>query len=402
VLLENCIFAWLQDRSFLKIIIRNKMRKNKYDLSKRDFLKKSLALSAGLMCFPCRSVFPEMSSKEPSPYKRIAMFQEESARGIMCRICPNECVLKEGELSKCNNRLVHNSKLFTMAFGNPCTINIDPVEKKPLYHFLPGSKAYSIATAGCNLVCLNCQNWTISQTSPDKTRNYDLMPEKVVEECTKSRCRSIAYTYSEPVTFYEYVFETATIAKNAGVKNIFKSNGYIYTEPLKKLCSVIDAANIDLKAFSESSYLKLTGGKLQPVLDSLKVFKDTGVWLEITNLIVPDWTDNLDDIGKMCKWLSDNGFKNTPLHFSRFYPIHKLEQLPPTPVEILNSAYHIAIEEGLKYVYTGNAPGNEISDTKCPSCNSTLVVRQGYRIQINTITGGKCNKCGSKIEGVWS
>ena len=378
------------------------MQKKKYDLSKRDFLKKSLALSAGMMCFPCRSVFSEMSSEEPVVFKKIAMFQEETARGIMCRICPNECVLKEGELSKCNNRKVHDSKLYTLAFGNPCTVNVDPVEKKPLYHFLPGSKAFSIATAGCNLVCLNCQNWTISQISPDKTRNFDLMPEKVVEECVKNNCSSIAYTYSEPVTFYEYVFETATLARNAGVKNIFKSNGYINTEPLKKLCSVIDAANIDLKAFTESSYLKLTGGKLQPVLDSLKVLKDSGVWLEITNLIVPDWTDNLSDIGNMCKWLSDNGFKNTPLHFSRFYPMHKLEQLPPTPVEILNKAYNIATEEGLKYVYTGNAPGNEISDTKCPSCNSTVIARQGFRISANNISGGKCNKCGSKIEGVWN
>jgi pyruvate formate lyase activating enzyme len=348
------------------------MHKNKYDLSKRDFLKKSLTLSAGLMCFPCRAVFSEKSSPEQVIYKKIAMFQEETARGIMCRICPNECVLKEGELSK------------------------------PLYHFLPGSKAFSIATAGCNLVCLNCQNWTISQTSPDKTRNFDLMPERVIEECIKNSCKSIAYTYSEPITFYEYVFETATLARNAGIKNIFKSNGYINTEPLKKICSVIDAANIDLKAFSESSYLKLTGGKLQPVLDSLKVIKDMGVWLEITNLIVPDWTDNQDDIRNMCKWLADNGFKKTPLHFSRFYPMHKLEQLPPTPVELLKNAYNIATEEGLKYVYTGNSPGNEISDTKCPSCNSTLVVREGYRISANTISGGKCNKCGNKIDGVWN
>lgn len=378
------------------------MSKKECDLSKRDFLKKSLALSAGLICFPCQSMVSEMSTDEQSIYKRIAMFQEETARGIMCRICPNECVLKEGELSKCNNRKVHGSKLYTLAFGNPCSVNVDPVEKKPLYHFLPGSKAFSIATAGCNLVCLNCQNWTISQTSPDKTRNYDMMPKKVVEECIKNNCSSIAYTYSEPTSFYEYVFETATLAKSAGVKNIFKSNGYINSEPLKKLCSVIDAANIDLKAFSESTYLKLTGGKLQPVLDSLKVLKDMGIWLEITNLIIPDWTDNLDGIRNMCRWLSENGFKNTPLHFSRFYPLHKLEQLPPTPVEILNTAFSIATDEGLKYVYTGNVPGNEISNTKCPSCNSNIIVRQGYRISTNTIIAGKCNKCGSTIEGVWN
>ncbi|MCX6254206.1 MAG: AmmeMemoRadiSam system radical SAM enzyme [Bacteroidia bacterium] len=378
------------------------MQNRKCDISKRDFLKKSLAFSAGLVCLPCQAILSEMTSGQQGIYKKIAMFQEETARGIMCRICPNECVLKEGELSKCNNRKAHNSRLYTLAFGNPCSVNVDPIEKKPLYHFLPGSRAFSIATAGCNLVCLNCQNWTISQTSPDKTRNYDLMPEEVVEECTKNNCSSIAYTYSEPVTFYEYAYETATLAKKAGIKNVVKSNGYINAEPLKKLCSVIDAANIDLKAFSESTYLKLTGGKLQPVLDTLKVYKDMGVWLEITNLVVPTWTDNLDDIRSMCRWLSDNGFKNTPLHFSRFYPIHKLEQLPPTPVEILNNAWRIATEEGLKYVYTGNVPGNEMSNTKCPSCNSTLVVRQGYRIASNTITGGKCNKCGQTIDGIWN
>jgi pyruvate formate lyase activating enzyme len=378
------------------------MQNKKTKISKRDFLKKSLALSAGLMCYPCRAVFGETASEQQGIFKKIALFQEETARGIMCRICPNECVLKEGELSKCNNRKVHNSKLYTLAYGNPCSANVDPVEKKPLYHFLPGSRAYSIATAGCNLVCLNCQNWTISQTSPDKTRNFDLMPEEVVAECIKNNCASIAYTYSEPVTFYEYVFETATLARKAGIKNIIKSNGYINPEPLKKLCSVIDGANIDLKAFNESTYLKLTGGKLQPVLDSLKVFKEMGIWLEVTNLVVPTWSDNLNDIRIMCRWLSDNGFKNTPLHFSRFYPIYKLEQLPPTPVEILNNAYSIAIEEGLKYVYTGNAPGYEKADTKCPSCNNDLVKRQGYRIAALNITGGKCNKCGYKVEGVWN
>jgi pyruvate formate lyase activating enzyme len=228
------------------------------------------------------------------------------------------------------------------------------------------------------------------------------MPEKVVEECKKNNCASIAYTYSEPVTFYEYVYETATLAKNAGIKNVIKSNGYINSEPLKKLCSVIDGANIDLKAFSESTYLKLTGGKLQPVLDSLKVYKDMGVWLEITNLVIPGWNDNLDEIRKMCSWLSTNGFKNTPLHFSRFYPLHKLEQLPPTPVNILESASKIAKEEGLIYVYTGNVPGSEQSDTSCPSCKTELIVRQGYRIVSNSISGGKCKRCGYSVEGIWS
>jgi len=341
-------------------------------------------------------------SGDDDTLKKIALFQEETPRGIMCRICPNECVLKEGEISKCNNRKVKDSKLWTMAYGNPCSVNIDPVEKKPLYHFFPGSRAWSIATAGCNLACLNCQNWTISQLSPDKTRNYDQMPEKVVDGAVKSSCRSIAYTYTEPVTFYEYAYDTALLARRAGIKNIVKSNGYINPDPLKKLCSVIDAANIDLKAFNDSTYLRLTGGKLQPVLDSLKIYRDMGVWLEITNLVVPQWTDNPDEIGRMCKWLSENGFKDTPLHFSRFYPTYKLEQLPPTPAEILKNAVNTAAAEGLKYVYTGNVPGDEVSDTKCPSCGNLVITRQGFRVTANNLKEGRCNKCGNEISGVWN
>ncbi len=202
-----------------------------------------------------------VGAMRPATGERLAMFQEESARGVVCMICPNECTLKEGELSDCRNRIVRKSKLYTMAFGNPCAANIDPVEKKPLFHFLPGSAAFSIATAGCNLACLNCQNWTISQTSPDKTRNLDMPPEDVVERAIAASCRSIAYTYSEPVTFYEYVYETSKLARQAGIKNIMVSNGYINREPLKQLCRYIDGANIDLKSFSESTCLKLTGAK---------------------------------------------------------------------------------------------------------------------------------------------
>ncbi|MBK8883681.1 MAG: AmmeMemoRadiSam system radical SAM enzyme [Bacteroidales bacterium] len=378
------------------------MESTKCKISKREFLKKSVSLSAGILCFPCKAIIAGIDSGNDGIYKRVAMYQEETAHGIICRICPNRCILKEGELSKCRNRKVYNSKLYTLAFGNPCAVNVDPIEKKPLYHILPGSRAYSIATAGCNLACLNCQNWTISQASPVNTRNFNLPPEQVIEECKTTGCKSIAYTYSEPTTFYEYAFETATLAKKAGIKNVIKSNGYINPEPLRKLCSVLDAANIDLKAFTNSTYMKLSGGKLQPVLDTLKVYKEMGVWLEITNLVVPTWTDNLSEIRNMCKWLFDNGFQNTPIHFSRFYPLHKLEQLPPTPVDVLNKAAAIAGEEGLIYVYTGNVPGNEMSDTKCPSCKTVLVKRVGFRIESNTLSEGKCSKCGQTIDGIWN
>ncbi|MBK7710283.1 MAG: hypothetical protein IPJ37_04545 [Bacteroidales bacterium] len=194
------------------------MESTKCKISKREFLKKSVSLSAGILCFPCKAIIAGIDSGNDGIYKRVAMYQEETAHGIICRICPNRCILKEGELSKCRNRKVYNSKLYTLAFGNPCAVNVDPIEKKPLYHILPGSRAYSIATAGCNLACLNCQNWTISQASPVNTRNFNLPPEQVIEECKTTGCKSIAYTYSETTTFYEYAFETATLAKKAGIK----------------------------------------------------------------------------------------------------------------------------------------------------------------------------------------
>ena len=377
------------------------MNKPADNISKREFVRKCATFSAGMLAFGGRALCSGNMVFQRGKYRKIALFQEETPRGTMCLICPNECVLKEGELSKCNNRVVNKSRLYTMAYGNPCSVNVDPIEKKPLYHFYPGTTAFSIATAGCNLVCLNCQNWTISQTTPEKTTNVELPPEQVVEECIKKNCRTIAYTYSEPVTFYEYAFETATIAKANGIRNIFKSNGYINPEPLKKICTVLDAANIDLKAISESTYLKLSGGKLQPVLDSLKVYRDMGVWLEITNLIIPTWTDKPDEIQKMCQWLYQNGFAKTPIHFSRFYPLYKLQQIPPTPIDILNKAAMIAKGEGLKYIYVGNVPGNELADTRCPSCENIVVKRQGFRVVYNKIEKGNCYSCGNKIDGVW-
>lgn len=364
-------------------------------ISRRIFARQgSLAVAAGF-------VMPVSNTAiRPATGERLAMFQKQSARGVVCLICPNECTLKDGELSDCRNRIARRSRLYTMAYGNPCAANIDPIEKKPLYHFLPGTSAFSIATAGCNLACLNCQNWTISQTSPDKTRNFDMPPEDVVRRATAGGCRSIAYTYSEPVTFYEYVIETSRIAREEGIRNIVVTNGYINREPLRQLCRYIDGANIDLKSFNDSTYLKLTGGRLQPVLDSLKTYRDEGVWLEITHLVIPGWTDKPDEIKQMCEWLSANGFSDTPLHFSRFQPQYKLEHLPPTPAGILNRAVEIARSAGMRYVYMGNMPGAGFDDTVCPSCGKKVVDRSGYRIVALNLKDGRCS-CGTQIPGVW-
>jgi pyruvate formate lyase activating enzyme len=280
-------------------------------------------------------------------------------------------------------------------------VHIDPVEKKPLFHFLPSSSTFSIATAGCNLACLNCQNWEISQTSPHKTRNYELMPDEVVDNCLQNNCDSISYTYSDPVVFFEYVMDTAKIAHQQNIKNIIVSAGYIYEKPLREWSKYIDAANIDLKSFSNEIYEMLNAGKLEPVLNCLKILKEEGIWLEITNLIIPDWTDDMDMIKRMCDWLYDNDFADTPLHFSRFFPQYKLTELAPTPISILEEARRIALKAGLNYVYIGNAPETGKSTTVCPNCGMPVVDRLGYSVQNYLIDNNRCKNCNSIIAGVW-
>jgi len=374
-------------------------------LNKRDFLKLGLAgtcgicaLSSGLPLWSATSL-PEKNV--PGKYSREAMFYTPTAKGMKCQICPNQCQIKPEEHGECRTRYHKDEKLYTIAYGNPCAVHVDPIEKKPLYHFLPESNAFSIATAGCNLACLNCQNWEISQASPLDTRNHDLSPESVVETAKKYNCQSIAYTYSDPVAFYEYAYDTAKIAHLKGIKNVLVSAGYINKEPLRELAQYVDAANIDLKSFSNEVYEMLNAGTLQPVLDSLKYLKDAGVWLEITNLVVPNWTDDLEMIKKMCGWLAENGFEETPLHFSRFHPQHKLAQLPATPVETLEKAREIAFSSGLFYSYIGNVPGTDAENTYCPVCKKLLVERKGFTILKNDIKDGKCTECSVPVSGVW-
>jgi len=374
-------------------------------MKKREFIKCGMLGLGGTLCLPydrlLASSYPAGVATDLWKWSKEALFAEMTPRGVRCMICPNECTLKPDELSDCRNRINKNDKLYTIAYGNPCAIHVDPIEKKPLYHFLPASNAFSIATAGCNLACMNCQNWTISQSSPTETTNYDLMPEEVVNQALAYNCQSIAYTYSEPITFFEYTCDSAKIARTKGIKNVLVSAGYIHEEPLRYMAKYIDAANIDLKSFSENIYLRLNAGKLNPVLTTLKVLREEGVWLEITNLIVPSWTDDLDMIREMCQWLSSNGLSDAPLHFSRFHPMHKLTQLPPTPLSTLKAAHKIAIEEGIQFVYIGNVPGTDASNTNCPACNTLLIERKGYKIGKVNIIDGKCSNCKHLIPGVW-
>lgn len=291
--------------------------------------------------------------------------------------------------------------LFSLVYGKPCAVHVDPIEKKPFYHFLPSTTAFSLATAGCVLSCKFCQNWQISQAGPEDTDTYDLPPDSVVRQAIFYKCRSISYTYTEPTVFYEYMYDTALIARKYTIKNTMHSCGYMKEKPLRTLSKYMDAANIDLKAFTEDFYGKICGGSLKPVLNSLVVLKEEGVWLEITNLVIPTLNDDMKNIKEMCRWILKNLGPDVPIHFSRFYPSYKLTNLPPTPLETLTEARKAAMDAGLKFVYIGNIR-HEGESTFCPKCRKMLIERTGYFVKLNNISNGKCRFCGTSIAGVWS
>ena len=320
---------------------------------------------------------------------------------VVCGICPNRCVLKPGDRSVCRSKVNMNGILYSLTYGNPCAVNIDPIEKKPLFHFLPQSKAFSIATTGCNLRCLNCQNWEISQSKPEEVRMYDLFPRQVVKEALRAQAQSIAYTYSEATTFYEYMLDTATHAKANGLFNLWITNGYINRKPLQDLCDVLDAANVNLKSFSDATYRKLNGGRLGPVLRTLKTLHDRNIHFEITTLVVPGYVDDADMIKHMCGWILDNLGPDYPLHFLRFFPKYKLDRLPPTPVSVLARFRQIAMQQGIRYVFIGNVPNHEGNHTYCHNCGKVLIERRGYYITGYHLNGNTCRYCDTVIPGRW-
>ena len=333
---------------------------------------------------------------------REAMFYRKiDAKTVQCRLCPRKCTLQEGMRSFCRVRENVGGKLNTLVYELPCAVHIDPIEKKPIYHMLPGTSAFSIATAGCNLRCKFCQNWQISQMSPEETSNIKLPCRTIISKAKEEGCRSIAYTYSEPTVFYEYMIETAALAKKEGIKNIFKTGGFINADPLNELCNYLDAANVDLKGFDKKYLNDICAEDLDVVLEGLKIYKKKGVWLEITNLVVPTLNDDVKAIRNMCLWIKDNLGSETPLHFSRFWPTYKLKNLYPTPVETLLDARDTAMSAGLKFVYVGNIPDHPSNNTYCPSCKKLLVERKGYFISQNNIIGSSCKYCSEKIPGVW-
>jgi pyruvate formate lyase activating enzyme len=311
-------------------------------------------------------------------------------------------MLDEGARGNCRVRVNRGGRLVSLVYGKPVAIHIDPVEKKPMFHFLPGTRTFSLATAGCNLHCLNCQNWQISQLNPEDADAEDWPVEKVIAAAKQHGCRSISSTYTEPIIFYEYAVDIATAARRESMKNIWVTAGYIEQEPLTEACKVLDGANVDIKAFSDAFYKRICGAHLQPVLDAIETMHRLGVWVEITNLVIPGENDDMGMIRDMCKWIIEKCGDTTPLHFSRFHPMYKMAERLPTPAATLFKAAETATAAGIRHVYVGNLDAGDYEHTWCPSCHKKVIERQGFEIVSNKVdVTGRCGFCGAAISGVW-
>jgi pyruvate formate lyase activating enzyme len=377
-------------------------------INRRDFLKFSLVGSslflAGKNPAPSWPLFssPPLSEGAELSWVEARYYEKLPDREIKCQLCPRFCQLGDKERGFCGVRENKDGRYYTLVYGKVASLNVDPIEKKPFFHFLPGSQALSLATAGCNLSCRFCQNWEISQMRPEQVRNINLPPEAVVSTAENQGCPVIAYTYSEPVIFYEFMYDTSLLARRKGLKNVVVSAGYINPQPLADLLKVVEAVKIDLKAFNQDFYHQYVRGELQPVLETIKQIARSPVWLEIVYLVIPTLNDNPEEIRKMCRWLKTEIGPDYPLHFSRFHPMYLIKNLPPTPVSTLEKLRQIALEEGLHYVYVGNVPGHPGESTYCPNCGKLIIERYGYTINKIEISKGKCHFCGQKIAGVWS
>lgn len=339
---------------------------------------------------------PNLSRVEARYYKK------HPDREIECVLCPRMCRLGDKERGYCGVRENDGGAYYTLVYGKACAANIDPIEKKPFFHFLPGTNAFSIATAGCNVNCKFCQNWRISQVRAEQVESFDLPPADVARTAKKYSCPSIAYTYTEPVVFIEYLIDSAVEARKLGIKNCVVTGGHINPEPLRDLLEVVDAVKIDLKAFNQNFYSNYVRGELEPVLEAIKTVRQSSVWLEIVYLVIPTLNDQPKEIREMCRWLVREVGPDVPLHFSRFMPMYLVKNIPPTPVSNLERAHGIALGEGLRYVYIGNVPGHQAENTFCPRCRRPVIERTGFQVRQVNLAAGACKFCQNPIPGYWA
>lgn len=372
----------------------------KKNVSRRSFIKQgikacsvgSLALISGVNLFP---------APPTNPYQREAKYYEKKAeKKLVCKLCPHECQVADLERGTCGVRENIGGTYYTLVYGNPCALHIDPIEKKPIFHYYPTTSALSLATAGCNFVCKFCQNWEISQRRPEQVETMKLFPEAVIQLAKQRNCKTVAHTYTEPVVYFEYMLDCAIQGKKQGVPNIMISNGYIQEKPMRELCQYLGAVKIDLKAFTEKFYKEMCAGTLQPVLDTLLVLKDVGIWFEIVVLIIPTLNDSKQEISAMTRWIAKELGVHVPVHFSRYYPTFMLKNIPPTSPATLSQCRQIAMDNGLKFVYVGNVMSDS-ENTYCPSCGKLLIERLRYAVEIKGMKNNTCKYCNEKIPGVF-
>ncbi len=335
--------------------------------------------------------------------KEAYLYEKLEHERVRCFLCSHKCLIKDGAKGICGVRENRGGMLVSLVYGKVMAQHIDPIEKKPLFHFLPGSRSYSIATVGCNFKCSFCQNADISQMPNDQDQIWgqDITPTEIVEEVLSSRSATIAYTYTEPTIYYELALDTARLAVTKGIKNIFVSNGYMTEECLTDIYPDLHGANIDLKSFEDKFYKEQCGAKLGPVLNTLETMKKMGVWLEVTTLLIPGLNDSAEELKGLAGFLADLD-PDIPWHISRFHPTYRLTNVPPTPPEIIHRAKDIGYEAGLKYVYSGNIPGDKGEKTYCHECGELLIDRFGFNVRKNRLVSGRCPDCQANIPGVWA
>ncbi|MCD6467930.1 MAG: AmmeMemoRadiSam system radical SAM enzyme [Thermoplasmata archaeon] len=328
--------------------------------------------------------------------KEASFWRKKAGNKVQCFLCPHECVVSDGGRGICGVRENKGGKLFTLIYGSVSSVAADPIEKKPLYHFHPGSYALSFGTVGCNLFCKHCQNYSISRAKPEDYPLREFSPDEPALLAKERGCDGVAWTYNEPAIWHEFTLDASRVVKREGLYVVYVSNGFINEEPFREIGRYLDAINVDVKAFNDDFYKRVAGARLQPVLDTCRLARELGIHLEVTYLVIPGLNDSVDEVKSFCSWVYDELGADTPVHFTRFYPYYKMLGNPPTPFETLERAYNIAQREGLRFVYLGNVQAGKYDNTYCPKCGALLIERFGFSSKIKNLEDGRCTVCGER------
>lgn len=373
-------------------------------MNRRDFLKAGACGALGMAGFGCgRASRDGVGEDVPESGVRSPWFSSQGRGRVRCTLCPWQCVLAEGERSPCRVRVNRGGVLYSLAYGNPALVQEDVIERTPFFHVLPGSRALSVSTAGCNLSCRFCEVWDMALVALEEVPVYDMPPDAVIAHAQASDVRSVNYGYGEPTVFYEYMAAIATRARSLGLLNLMHTAGYIEPKPLDAMLDAMDAVNVDLKSFDPAFYREIVGGEIEPVLDTLKRIKAAGVHIEITTIVIPSLNDDMAMIERMCRWIVAELGPDIPLHLARFYPLYRLSNLPQTPVSTLDKARSVAREAGLQFVYVSRVTGHEGESTYCPACGETIIGRLGFVVDaLHVDDNGQCAHCGTAVPGRWA